>query len=157
VSLGIVADENPDPLELCFTRYEVVVPTAVIEELREIASCDGPHGHAASTVLDRADPFTIRPTDLDAEFPLDDGENAAVTLSNDLDAEICLCDEFNQLGLIHASLADTRLVTTPMLLSILARTDRLSAADTRLLLDEISDARSWDENSYVQRTQSLLE
>jgi hypothetical protein len=59
--------------------------------------------------------------------------------------------------LIHASLADTRLVTTPTLLSVLVRTDHLSAGDARLLLDEVSDARSWDANSYVQRAQSLLE
>jgi len=35
VSLGIVADDNPDPLALCLSRYEVVVPTAVIDELRD--------------------------------------------------------------------------------------------------------------------------
>jgi len=68
-----------------------------------------------------------------------------------------LCDEFNQLGLIHASLADTRLVTTPTLLSVLVRTEHLSAADARLFLGEISDARSWGANSYVQRARSLLE
>jgi len=87
----------------------------------------------------------------------DDGENAAVTLANDLDAAILLCDEFNQLGLIHASLADSRLVTTPTLLSVLVRAGQLPAADARVLLDEISDARSWDTNSYVQRARSLLE
>jgi len=109
----------------------------------EIASYDDAHGHAASAVLDQAKSFMTQSVDLDAEFPLDDGENAAVTLANDLDAALFLCDEFNQLGLIHASLADTRLVTTPTLLSVLVRTEHLSAADARLLLDEISDARSW--------------
>jgi predicted nucleic acid-binding protein len=94
---------------------------------------------------------------LDADFPLDDGENAAVTLSNELDAAFLLCDEFNQLGLIHASLADTGLVTTPTLLSVLVRTDHLSATDARQLLDTISDVRSWNSNSYVQRARSLLE
>lgn len=156
VSLGIVTGDDSDPLALCLSRYEVVVPTAVIEELREIASYDDVHGHAASAVLDRADSFTIQPVDLDAEFPLDDGENAAVTLANDLDAALFLCDEFNQLGLIHASLADTRLVTTPTLLSVLVRTEQLLAVDARLLLDAISDARSWGANSYVQRARSLL-
>jgi len=157
VSLGIVADNDPDPLALCLSRYEVVVPTAVIDELQEIASYDDVHGHAASAVLDQAESFTTQSVDLDAEFPLDDGENAAVTLANDLEAALLLCDEFDQLGLIHASLADIRLVTTPTLLSVLVRTEQLSAADARLLLDEISDARSWGANSYVQRVRSLLE
>lgn len=100
--------------------------------------------------------FITQSVDFDAEFPLDDGENAAVTLANDLDAALFLCDEFTQLGLIHASLADTRLVTTPTLLSIFVRTGHLSAANARLLLDAISDARSWGASSYVQRARSLL-
>jgi len=157
VSLGIVADGDPDPLAHCLARYEVVVPTAVIEELRETASYDDTHGRAADRVLDRTDAFDTRSVELDAEFPLDDGENAAVTLANSLDAALLLCDEFNQLGLIHASLADSRLVTTPTLLSVLVRTGALSVADARTLLTEISDARSWDANSYVQRARSLLE
>ena len=157
VSLGIVADDNPDPLSICLAQYEVVVPAAVIEELREIASYDDAHGRAATVVLDQIDTLETRSVDLDAEFPLDDGENAAVTLANELDAELFLCDEFNQLGLIHASLADTRLVTTATLLSVLVRSEQLSASDAQMLLDGISDARSWDANSYVQRARSLLE
>ncbi|MFB6128635.1 MAG: hypothetical protein ABEJ47_02620 [Halorhabdus sp.] len=157
VSLGIVAESDSDPLALCLDRYEVVVPTAVIEELREIASYDDEHGRAGSAVLDRTGAFETQSVDLDAEFPLDDGENAAVALANDLDAELFLCDECNQLGLIHASLADTRLVTTPTLLSVLVQSGDLSATAARQLLDEISDARSWDANSYVQRARSLLE
>ena len=157
VSLGIVADDDPDPLALCYAQYEVIVPMAVVEELREIASYDDAHGRAASIVLDRIESIETRSVALDTEFPLDDGENAAVTLANDLNAALFLCDEFNQLGLIHASLADTRLVTTPTLLSVLVRTEQLSATDARLLLDAISDARSWETNSYVQRARSLFE
>ncbi|WP_313692346.1 hypothetical protein [Halorarum halobium] len=157
VRIGVAADSDPDPLSMCLARYEVVVPTVVIEELREIASYEDHHGRAATTVLDRTDALTTRTVDLDAEFPLDDGENAAVTLANELEAALLCCDEFTQLGLIHASLADTRLVTTPTLLSILVRTEQLTVADARTLLDEISDARSWDANSYVQRARSVLE
>lgn len=156
VSLGIGAGDDPDPLALCLARYEVVAPTAVVDELQEIASYDDAHGRAASIVLDRTEAFETRSGGLDSEFPLDDGENAAVTLANDLDAEFFLCDEFTRLGLLHASLADTRLVTTPTLLSVLVRTEQLSAADARLLLDTISTARSWGANSYVQRARSLF-
>lgn len=157
VSLGIVGDANQDPLSICLARYDVVVPTVVVEELQEIASYDDAHARAASAALDRAELFTTQTVELDAEFPLDDGENAAVTLANDLDAALFLCDEFNHIGLIHASLADTRLVTTPTLLSVLVRTEQLSAADARGYLDDISEARSWEANSYVQRARSLLD
>lgn len=157
VSLGIVADRDPDPLAICLGRYDVVVPTAVVEELREIASYDDVHGRAATTVLDRDSAFETRSVDLDADFPLEDGENAAVTLANDIDAALFLCDEFTELGLLHASLADTRLVTTPTLLSVLVRSGDVSAAEARTLLDTIGDARSWDANSYVERARSLIE
>lgn len=157
VSLGIAARDEPDPLALCFSEYEVVVPTTVVDELREIASYDDEHGRAATVVLGQTEAFETRAVSLDAEFPLDDGENAAVTLANELDAGLLLCDEFTQLGLIHASLADTRLVTTPTLLSVFVRTGTLPASDARRLLDVISDARSWQTNSYVQRARPLLE
>lgn len=156
VSLGVAAGGDPDPLSVCVDRYEVAVPARVVEELRDTASYDDAHGRAAAAVIDRTDAISTRSAALDADFPLDDGENAAVTLANDLDAALLLCDEFNRLGPIHASLADTRLVTTPTLLSVLVQTEQLSAASARHLLDAISDARSWEANSYVQRARSLL-
>ncbi|UPM41770.1 hypothetical protein MW046_07155 [Halocatena salina] len=76
-------------------------------------------------LIDRTGDLTVQAVDLDTTFPLDDGENAAVTLANEINATLCLCDEFNRLGLIHASLANTRFVTTPTLLSVFVRTERL--------------------------------
>ena len=157
ISLGITAGLTPDPLSLCLVDYDVLVPAEVAEELREIASYDDDHGRAATAVLDRTADLTVRSVDLDAEFPLDDGENAAVTLANEVDAALFLCDEFKSLGLIHASLADTRLVTTPTLLSVFVRTGRLPSDDALALLDDVTAARSWDANSYVQRARSLLD
>jgi len=157
VSLGIAGDAATDPLELCIAGYDVHLPTVVVAELEEIASYDDEHGRAATAVLDHRPAITIQSVELDAGFPLDDGENAAVTLANNVNAELLLCDEFNRLGLIHASLADTRLVTTPTLLSVFVRTGQLSADDARTLLTEIGGARSWDDNSYVQRARTLLD
>lgn len=58
---------------------------------------------------------------------------------------------------IHASLADTRLVTTPTLLPAFVRNERLTPGEARTLLDGIGDARSRDANSYVRRARSLLD
>ena len=157
VSLGIVADADPDPLSLCLDAYDVIVPKTVIDELEEVASYDDDHGRAAAAVHDRTAGIAVRSVSLDADFPLDDGENAAVTLANETEAALFCCDEFTQLGLIHASLADTRLVTTPTLLSAFVRADRLATDDALALLDEVIAARSWDANSYVQRARSLLD
>jgi predicted nucleic acid-binding protein len=157
VSLGTTADQTTDLVALSLTAYEVQVPETVVAELRETASYDDEHGRAAQAVLDHTDEVAVQSVSLDADFPLDDGENATVTLANDVDAALCLCDEFNRLGLIHASLANTRLVTTPTLLSVLARNQRLSETETLALLDRISQARSWEANSYVERARSRID
>lgn len=156
VSLGIVGSAATDPLALCLDTYEVLVPEVVVDELEDVASYDDVHGRGAQVVLDQFGGFSVQSVSLDAAFPLDDGENAAVTLANDIDAAIVLCDEFNQLGLIHASLADTRLVTTPTLLSVFVRNGQLDAEDARVALDAIAAARSWETNQYVERARSLL-
>lgn len=156
VSLGCVVDHDRDPLACCLRTYEVILPAVVIAELRELASYDDEHAKAAQAVLDRVDAMEVTDVELDSAFPLDDGENAAVTLANERDAALLLCDEFNRLGLIHASLADTRLVTTPTLLSVFVRQGQLSSSDGIELLDAISGSRSWDANTYVQRARSLL-
>lgn len=157
VSLGIISTGGIEPLALCLDTYEVLVPEVVIDELEDVASYDDTHGHGAQAVLDHVAKFTVRSVSLDAGFPLDDGENAAVTLANEVDAAMLLCDEFNQLGLIHASLANTRLVTTPTLLSVFVRNGLLDSEVARSSLDVISEARSWDTNQYVERARSLLE
>ena len=157
VSLGIVAGRDPDPLSLCLAAYDVAVPETVVTELRDVASYDDEHGRAARAVLERTDAMSVEPVTLDAEFPLDDGENAAVTLANEDDAALLLCDEFNSLGLVHASLANTRLVTTPTLLSALVRTGELDAEAAASLLDAVSRARDWESNSYVRRARALLD
>ncbi|MBP1955850.1 putative nucleic acid-binding protein [Halarchaeum rubridurum] len=156
VSLGTAVGHDPNPLDLCFDIYDVHVPQRVSDDLRKIASYDDVHADAATAVLDRDDAVSVTAVTLDADFPLDDGENAAVTLANDLEAALFLCDEFNSLGLVHASLADTRLVTTPTLLSVFVRNDQLSSTDALAILDSISDGRSWETNSYVKRARTLL-
>ncbi|WP_417936272.1 hypothetical protein [Haloarcula onubensis] len=156
VSLGTVAGTSPNPLDLLLNSHTVVVPEQVVDELTETASYDDASGEAAQAVLDRHSAFETRSIELDETFPLDDGENAAVTLANDIDAVQLLCDEFNRLALVHASLADTRLVTTPILLTALVRNDAILPDAADEFLAEMSDARSWSSNSYVKRAQSTL-
>lgn len=157
VSLGVVADAESDPLSITFERYEVLTPRVVVNELAEVASYADVHANAADAALDYAESGEIADTPLDETFPLDDGENAAVSLANKHDADLLLCDEFNQLSLVHASLSETRLVTTPTLLLAYMRRNWLSRANTRTHLDELADVRSWEENAYVKRVRERLE
>jgi predicted nucleic acid-binding protein len=157
VSLGTIADATTNPLDVLCESHELLVPEHVLDEVAETASYDDTSGEAAQAVLDRKDAFEVRPVELDDTFPLDDGENAAVTLANDMNAVQLLCDEFNRLALIHASLVDTRLVTTPILLTALVQNGVLSPETAEQFLEKMSDARSWSANSYVARAKATLQ
>jgi len=156
VSLGVVVGADPDPLALLLDEHTVLAPERVIEELESVGEYDDESGVAAEAVLDRRDSLAVESFTLDDSFPLDDGENAAVSLANEHGADQFLCDEFNAIALVHASLADSRLVTTPLVLTAFARNGRIDAADAARLLDGIGEARSWDGNSYVQRARETL-
>jgi predicted nucleic acid-binding protein len=157
VSLGTVANTTPNPLDLLLDSHDVILSEQVIDELTETASYNDASGEAAQAVLDRQAAFNVRSVELDETFPLDNGENAAVTLANTIDAVQLLCDEFNRLALVHASLIDTRLVTTPIVLTALVRNDVLAADTAEAFLDEMSDARSWSANTYVARAKATLQ
>lgn len=154
VSLGRSSD--PLVIDTLRSEYELRVPEIVVAELEDVAAYDDDHAQAARRVLNRGDDIETERVSLDSEFPLDDGENAAVTLANERNAGILLCDEFDKLGLIHASLDDVKLVTTPKFLLVLEEKGLFSSSEVASLLDEISDVRSWDGNSYVERVRERL-
>jgi predicted nucleic acid-binding protein len=154
VSLGCSTD--PLVIDTLGSEYELCIPEIVVAELEDVAAYDDEHGQAARRSLERDDDIETERVSLDSEFPLDDGENAAVTLANECDAGMLLCDEFDKLGLIHASLDDVQLVTTPKFLLVLEEKDLLSSSEVASLLTEISEIRSWDCNSYVERVRERL-
>lgn len=157
VSLGTVAVHERSPLDSLLDVHEVVVPEQVVSELGETASFEDASGEAAGAVLDRLPKVDVQATDLDADVPLDDGENAAVILANDLDATQLLCDEFNSIAIVHATLATTRLVTTPTLLTAFVRNELLTPTEAEALLETMSEARSWDTNAYVAQAAVTLQ
>jgi len=157
VSLGVVVEDESASLSRLTNHHGLVVPERVIDELEETAAYEDHSGAAAQAVLARRSELDVRASTLDETFPLDNGENAAVTLANQIHATQFLCDEFNQLALIHASLADTRLLTTPILLVTLVRGGTLAPEAAIELLERMSEARSWDENTYVERARSTLQ
>lgn len=154
VSLG--CSDDPLVIDTLRSEYELCIPEIVVTELEEVAAYDDEHARAARRVLEQNDDIETERVSLDSEFPLDDGENAAVALANEREAGMLLCDEFDKIGLIHASLDDVKLVTTPKFLLVLETKGLLSPMDVTSLLDEIGDVRSWDGNSYVERVRSRL-
>jgi predicted nucleic acid-binding protein len=156
VSLGVVAGCEPNPLDHLLGRHSIAIPRRVVAELEETAAYDDTSGKAAAAVLDRRGEFSVRTVELDETFPLDEGENAAVSLANNVDAAQFLCDEFNRLALVHTSLTTSRLITTPILLVVLVRTGAFSPATAETLLEDITDARSRSGNTHAARARVTL-
>jgi len=112
---------------------------------------------ATTTVEDpyaRDDTPDARPT-----FGLDDGETDGIVLSNALDVDGFLTDEFGgtNFPLIHAVLQGPRIVPTPRLICDYARNGHMTHEEARTLLSVISPHRSWDNSPYVAQLVALLE
>lgn len=157
VSLAATRDARQVAMPLVVDGYDVVVPGQVVDELQEIAEYEDEHATAARAVLDERDRIAVRDVELDPTFPLDDGENAAVQLANETGAQFFYCDEYKRLALVHASLSESQLVTTPRLLEALVVHDDIAAAKAKDLLDGINQVRSWDGNAYVQQAERLFD
>lgn len=157
VSVAATSDARRIVLPLLFEGYNVTVPKQVVDELEDVARYEDAHARAAQAVLDRQEQIAVHEIKLDPEFPLDAGENAAVQLTKEVDAEFFYCDEYNQLALIHASLSEPQLVTTPRVLKALVVHGELTQSDAKALLNGIGQVRSWGENSYVQQAQHLFD
>lgn len=157
VSLAATSDARQIALELFLDGYDVAIPQQVTEELEEIAQYDDAHADAAQAILDIRDRITIHTIDLDPAFPLDAGENAAIQLTDEINAAFFYCDEYNQLALIHASLSDSQLVTTPRLLKAFVVHGDLSRETAENLLSQISRVRSWNSTAYVQQATHLFD
>lgn len=71
---------------------KIVIPKQVINEIEETAAYNDPSRIVTDTVLTRRSEWTNRAVNLDENFSLDNGENAAVTLANELGASQLHCE-----------------------------------------------------------------
>ncbi len=147
VSLAIATDDSP--IQLLFGEYDVRVPPAVVSELQDIAAYNDAHADAATRVLDLLTDTHIQQPTEQPDYPLDDGETAAIALTNETNADVFLCDEYGELSTVHALLSEARLMTTPKMIEALVIRGVLSPADAQAALSEMVTERSWRNNSYV--------
>lgn len=155
ISLAIA--DGGVPVELLFQEYDVRIPSTVVSELEDIAAYDDAHADVATRVFDQlvdehVEEVTDRP-----EYPLDDGETAAIALANDRNAAVFLCDEYHELSTVHALLSESRLLTAPKMIEVLTIRGVLSVDDAKRILTEMVDERSWRGNPYVEQFRDRFE
>lgn len=156
VSLGSIHDQSPSPLTLLLEHYDVAVPRQVVDELEMISDNSQTDKAAADAVLSLTDELEIHDINPSTQR-FDIGENAAITLIEELDAGYFLCDEFTNVMAIHASLGEAQLVTTPNLLKVLFKRGELTQKEATELLDDMTTARNWEGNSYVKNAREWFE
>jgi hypothetical protein len=153
-----VGTDPPDPFQYLLTSCDVVVPSEVVTELRDITQYQDIHAAAANNVLVARSHYTVEdPYDRDETpdsrptFGLDDGETDGVVLANALGVDGFFTDEFGRTNspLIHAVLQRPRIVPTPRLIVDYARNGHLSPGEARTLISTISPHRSWKNSPYV--------
>ena len=147
VSLAVPTDDAP--IRLLFEEYDVRVPSAVVNELRDIAAHEDTHADAATRVLDQLTEAHTQEPNERPDYPLDNGESAAIALANETNADVFLCDEYAELSTVHALLSGARLMTTPKMVEALVLRDVLSTAEAKTALSEMVTERSWRNNAYV--------
>ncbi|MEZ3118161.1 hypothetical protein RYH80_19785 [Halobaculum sp. MBLA0147] len=153
-----VGTDAPDPFQYLLTSCDVLVPSEVASELRDITQYQDIHGAAASNVLTArsyytvTDPYECEDTpDSRPTFGLDDGETDGIVLANALNVDGFLTDEFGgtNFPLIHAVLQGPRIIPTPRLMVDYARNGHLTHEEAQTLITTISQYRSWENSPYV--------
>lgn len=134
VSLAIATDDSP--IQLLFGEYEVRVPSTVVSELQDIATYDDAHDDAARRVRDQLTKSHIHNPTEKPDYPLDEGETAAIALANEANADVFLCDEYAELATVHALLSEVRFMTTPKMIEAFVLRGVLSPADAHTALSE---------------------
>jgi len=144
----------------------VVVPPEVVAELRDITQYQDIHAAAASNALAARGHYTVEDPyarddtpDARPTFGLDDGETDGIVLSNALDVDGFLTDEFGgtNFPLIHAVLQGPRIVPTPRLICDYARNGHMTPRGGANATERDQPHRSWDNSPYVAQLVALLE
>lgn len=155
------APSGADPLKAVLATYDVHVPTAVLGELSDIATGDDLLAAAAETVLSATQWVAAHDVEDRIEEPLDDaldeGEIHCIALTNAIDADMFVTDEFNSIKFQLISLAiddQNILFTTPHLLCVLADNDILDARYADHVLSYFIETKDWD-RSYVETLRTM--
>jgi len=152
------ATTGPDPLKRFLTGYDVWVPDGVMGELTTLQTArDGIVEAAATTVLRAAGHLTV-----EDDYPdparstasvLDDGERAAISLTNDRRPAMFVTDAFGKknLPIIIVGLDDPGAwSSTPELLCQFAGSGRCQAPHVRALLSYYEQTCGW-ESAYIEQ------
>ncbi|MCU4753160.1 hypothetical protein OB919_14440 [Halobacteria archaeon AArc-curdl1] len=140
------------------TEYDVYTTEAVIQELEETAEYEDIHGVAAQDVLERIERIEVYNTSESGfrSSRIDKGEGTTVTLANETQADFLITDDLRALPELQ-TVADSKVVISPILLKALVKRDVLEQEKALKKLQEAAENRDWLESPIYQRAKNLFE
>lgn len=154
------APSGDDPLQAVLTTYDIHIPTEVFSELVEVSEDTDLLAAAADAVMQASHHFTTRDigveTDGKLEYGLDSGESHGIWLTNEIEADMFVTDEFgsSNFPIVALELYDTNILfTTPHLLCKLAEQGVLDIRYTGSTLTYLCELKNWD-RQYITRLRS---
>mgnify|MGYP000353097981 CR=1 FL=1 len=133
-------------LTVVVDEFEVGTTTAVLDELRETAEYDDPHGEAASRALELAPEIGVCDADERAEAfvtsRIDIGEASCVVAAHDVDAAFLVTDDFRALP-ERRKLVDANVALSPVVLRALVERAALDEEGAEAAFEAIAEGRDW--------------
>ena len=159
------APSGADPLKALLTGYDVHIPASVLGEVTDATRSDDLLSAAADLVLKAAHQLTTHDVDARIHEPLnyglDRGESEAIWLVNELQANLCITDEFNTTNYLFVNLAlndRNILFTTPHILCAFATHEIIPVEYVETALTYYVETKGWDVQYVAQlRKQNLTE
>lgn len=152
VSLAIA-----DSLAPVCEEFEVHTTSTVVEELRETAAYDDPHGRGATQARDRLDATTVHDTEGAFQSArIDAGEASCLALAREREADFLLTDDLRALPELD-ELTEAQVVLSPIVLRALVKRGALTETEARERFDGLVETRDWLGTPIYRRARRLFE
>lgn len=147
-----------DTLEIFLTEFDVHTTGTVVQELEETSGYDDRRRNAAETFLDNLDWISVHHIQNGTfrSSRVDQGEDSCALLTNDLEADFLITDDFRALPELQAAV-DARVAISPIVLNALVQRDALEPEEAKRRLTMLAASRDWLGAPIYRRVHSLFE
>lgn len=140
VSLGVGG-----VLDTVLAEFDTLTTETVLDELRETAAHDDPHGRAAEFALDAREEFRTVDADGGAftTSRIDAGEASCVAAVRRSGASFLVTDDYRALPELEPLVTDAEVALSPIVLRALVKRDALDDEAALAAFDRMAETRDW--------------